>query len=213
MNLAKGSQSWITFAAGLLLVSGILLILFHEHSRMFLLFFLLCCIIEGFFLLFFRDPKRDIGSGVVAVADGIIRKIDTIHDEDVGESLFISTFMNVYHVHVNRIPLSGTIQKIMHIPGSHLPAFTKESDRNERMVTIIKTEYGPVKIIQIAGTVARRIYHYGTSGQQVKKGDRMGIIKLGSRVDLIIPKQMISSVHVKQGDGVRAGTTSLCSRI
>jgi len=182
----------------------------QSHLLFFLFFF--CSIIEGFFLVFFRDPERNIGEGIVAVADGTIREISSITDDDMGESLFISTFMNIYHVHVNRIPLSGTIQKITHIPGSHLPAFTKESERNERMITIIKTDHGPIKIIQIAGTVARRIYHYGKQGQLVKKGDRMGIIKLGSRVDLIIPKHGILSVYVKQGDCVRAGTTSLCSK-
>ena len=133
-------------------------------------------------------------------------------DDDVGESLLISTFMNVYHVHVNRMPLSGTIRKITHIPGKHVPAFSKESERNERMITLINTEIGIIKIIQIAGSIARRINHYGKKGQYLQKGERMGIIKMGSRVDLIIPKQAIGTIKITKGDSVRAGKTSLCNR-
>ncbi|OYT28478.1 phosphatidylserine decarboxylase family protein [Thermoplasmatales archaeon ex4572_165] len=166
---------------------------------------------ECFFLMFFRDPHRKIGKEIVAVADGVIREVNQIKDDDIGDSFHISTFMNVYHVHVNRMPLDGTIKKVTHISGGHIPAFKKESDRNERMITIIETAIGPVKIIQIAGSIARRIVSYVDVDQNLKKGTRIGIIKLGSRVDLIVPKDAVKKISVKKGDRVRAGNSQICS--
>lgn len=159
--------------------------------------------------MFFRDPNRIIGTGVVAVADGVIRDVSERNDEDIGESLCVSTFMNVYHVHVNRMPLDGTVQQIDHISGDHLPAFKKESERNERMISLIDTVYGPIKIVQIAGIIARRIVNYHQPGEQLKKGQRYGIIRLGSRVDLIVAKKHIKTIHIKKGDHVRAGESQI----
>jgi len=180
-------------------------------QKLFLFLFIISFLIECFFLIFFRDPHREIGKEIVAVADGVIREITQINDKDIGNSFHISTFMNVYHVHVNRMPLDGTIKKVTHIPGEHIPAFKKESDRNERMITIIETAIGPVKIIQIAGSIARRIVSYVDIDQDLKKGTRIGIIKLGSRVDLIVPKDVVRKISVKKGDHVRAGITQICN--
>jgi len=212
MKLAKGSGSWILTAFFFIMITGFIYVfLQNTFQTLFLFLFIISCLIECFFLIFFRDPHRNIGKDVVAVADGVIREITQIKDEDIGDSVHISTFMNVYHVHVNRMPIGGTIKKVTHIPGGHIPAFKKESDRNERMITIIETAIGPVKIIQIAGIIARRIVSYVESGQDLKKGTRIGIIKLGSRVDLIIPKDAIKKISVKKGDHVRAGITQICN--
>jgi len=166
-------------------------------------------LLTGFFLLFFRDPERNIGKGIVASADGKIREISSIEDEDIGECMNISTFMNVYNVHVNRMPLDGTIKNIVHLPGAHLPAFKKESERNERVIVTIDTEIGIVKVIQIAGTLARRIVPYVKKGDKLKKGEKIGIIRLGSRVDIYIPSKKIKTVHVKIGDMIKAGVDTL----
>ena len=212
MKLAQGSGSWVLIwffiCVFLFFVYGFV----NGTTGFFILaLFILSVIIECFFLVFFRDPKRNIGKGIVAVADGVIRDISELYDEDVGESLCISTFMNIYHVHVNRMPLDGTIQQMDHINGGHLPAFQKESKRNERMISLIDTEYGPMKIIQIAGTLARRIVNYHRPGIQLKKGQRYGIIRLGSRVDLIVSKIQIKTINVKKGDHVRAGESQIIS--
>ena len=211
MNLAEGSRSWIfipliciiLFGLGCLFLANILQIIF-------VFFFFLAVLIEGFFLIFFRDPERSIGNDLVAVADGKIQFIDEINDKDIGESIRIATFMNVHNVHVNRMPIDGIIKKITHIPGGYLPAFKKESERNERVVTLVESPVGTIKIIQIAGTLAKRIIWYVKKGQEVKKGQRFGMIKLGSRVDIIIPKELKEGISVSIGDRVLAGVDTIC---
>jgi phosphatidylserine decarboxylase len=168
-------------------------------------FFLISCLL----IVFFRDPERTIGHGVVAVADGKIREILCLHDAEVGDCLRISTFMNIHNVHVNRMPLEGTVQKIIHHNGSHLPAFKKESDSNERVVLLIKTDIGLMKIVQIAGTVARRIVPYVSEGDAVKKGGKIGLIRLGSRVDLYLPTKRIKPLTIQVHDTIKAGVDTV----
>ena len=130
MKIAQSSWSWILtpFSAGIFFV--ILLIIFNGvPGSIFLLISVFSFLITSFFLLFFRDPKRDTGKGVVAPADGRIREISSINDKDVGACTNISTFMNVYNVHVNRMPLDGVIKDVVHFPGTYLPAFKKESEK------------------------------------------------------------------------------------
>lgn len=170
-----------------------------------LLFFLFSCLL----LIFFRDPDRRIGSGVVAVADGKIRGITPLRDPEVGECTQISTFMNIHNVHVNRMPYDGTIEKIIYTPGSHLPAFQKESDANERLVILIKTEIGVLKVVQIAGILARRIVPYVDEGDFLKKGEKIGLIRLGSRVDIYLPINRINAFMIQVGERVKAGEDTL----
>lgn len=210
MKIARGSISWIltTFILGcFFLILSVSLTANIRSTFLFVSSFLL--LLTGFFLLFFRDPERNIGKGIVASADGKIREISSIEDEDIGECMNISTFMNVYNVHVNRMPLDGTIKNIVHLPGAHLPAFKKESERNERVIVTIDTEIGIVKVIQIAGTLARRIVPYVKKGDKLKKGEKIGIIRLGSRVDIYIPSKKIKTVHVKIGDMIKAGVDTI----
>ncbi len=117
--------------------------------------------------------------------------------------------MNIYNVHVNRIPLDGTVKDIVHIHGIHLPAFKKESEKNERVISTIDTKIGTVKIIQIAGTIARRIIPYIKKGDKLKKGDKIGIIRFGSRVDIYLPTKKIKKILVKVGDIIKAGETTI----
>ncbi len=210
ISIAKGGLPWVLgsftttfffilftyFTSGLL--SSILLVLC-------LLFFLFSCLI----IVFFRDPFRVIGPGVVAVADGKIREIVHLQDPDVGSCIRVSTFMNIHNVHVNRMPLDGTIQSITHYFGRHVPAFKKESDSNERVVLLIKTDIGLMKIVQIAGAVARRIVPYVTQDTMVKKGEKIGLIRLGSRVDLYLPANRIKVLVIQVHGTITAGEDTI----
>jgi len=212
MHIAKGGTSWILTSIFVFIVVSVLA-LFSSDNLQYILYFLsfITGLVSIIFLIFFRDPQRNIGSGVVAVADGVIRETGSITDKDCGDAWYISTFMNLYHVHVNRMPVDGTIKQVTHIPGSHLPAFTKESDRNERVIILVETMNGIVKIVLIAGTLARRIVPYVTEGQKVKKGEKISLIRLGSRVDLYLPKKMMVTLQVQKKDRVQAGGSSLAT--
>jgi len=159
-------------------------------------------------LLFFRDPDREIGEDIVAPADGKIVKIKETNDKDVGKCYFVSTFMNIFDTHVNRCPLDGKIIKTLYKPGGHLPAFTKNYESNESNIILLQTEIGLIKIVQVAGVFARRIVCYVKEGDDVKKGERIGIIKFGSRVDLYLPKNSVK-IFKKMGSRVKAGVDTI----
>jgi phosphatidylserine decarboxylase len=210
MIIAKGTIIWILTP----FIIGVFFLIFHinyqiVNNGLFLLVSIIMFILTLFFIIFFRDPIRDIGKGVVAPADGRIQQIIQSKDSDIGECTIISTFMNLHNVHVNRIPLDGLITDVVHIYGSHLPAYRKESVKNERVVITIDTDIGIVKLIQIAGTLARRIVPYITKGDKLKKGERIGIIRFGSRVDIYMPSKSIKNLKVKLGDRIRAGEKSI----
>ncbi|MCK4333053.1 MAG: phosphatidylserine decarboxylase, partial [Thermoplasmatales archaeon] len=165
MKIAKGGLSWIIPSFSVTLFFIIMTILINGQIKFVIFFVSMALLLISFILLiFFRDPKRKIGNGIVAVADGRVQEIIKEEDEDVGRCTKISTFMNIHNVHVNRMPVNGVIKDINHYNGTHIPAFKKESERNERVILLMETDIGTVKIIQIAGTLARRIVPY------VKKG-------------------------------------------
>lgn len=200
MRIAKGCWSWV--APPLLL--SILLFVLSWFSLWFLSLFIPVFCVLVFFLVFFRDPERTIGDGIIAPADGRIRDIKQENDQ-----WLISTFMEVNNVHVNRMPLDGRIIKMTHFPGYHLRAWKKESDLNERVVISIDSAIGPVTVVQLAGLIARRVYPYIKDGDVLRKGDRIGIIRLGSRVDVFVPANKIKEITVKVGDPVLAGETTI----
>jgi phosphatidylserine decarboxylase len=138
-----------------------------------------------------------------------VREIINEEDKDVGRCTKLSTFMNIHNVHVNRMPIDGVIKGINHYNGTHIPAFKKESEKNERVILLIETKVGMVKIIQIAGTLARRIVPYVKKGNAIKKGGKIGIIRLGSRVDIYLPVKMIKSINVKKRDQIKAGEDTI----
>ena len=211
MRIAQGSKSWILIAltGGLFFAVLSIVVNMIIIQSIFLFISTVLLLLTVFFLLFFRDPERKVGDGVVAVADGKIREIKKIRDEDLGDCTVISTFMNVYNVHVNRMPIDGTVNDVVHISGSHIPAFKKESERNERVILKLETAIGMVKVIQIAGTLARRIVPYVQKGDKLKKGDRIGIIRLGSRVDIYLPSKKVKHLIVKTNDRIKAGESTI----
>jgi phosphatidylserine decarboxylase len=155
-------------------------------------------------LWFFRDPEREIAQGrVISPADGVVQSIMPWHD---GRTR-VAIFMSPLNVHVNRAPLAGTVASLEHIPGGYVPAFNKESENNERVVWHFDTEIGDVEMVQIAGAVARRIVPYVPQGCKVEQGDRVGLIRFGSRVDVYLPEGIEPAVEV--GQATTAGVTRL----
>lgn len=163
---------------------------------------------------FFRDPDREPPqdeNSLASPADGKVIIIDKLEAcEYLAEPCIkISIFMNVFNVHVNRMPFDGTIEKVLYHPGKFMNAsFDKASDHNERNALVVKTAAGAVfAVVQIAGLIARRIVNCAKEGNQLKKGDRYGMIQFGSRLDLYLPQDFEVSVNL--GDKTTAGSTIL----
>jgi len=162
----------------------------------------LVLIISSIFLLcFYRDPYREIQEGIVSSADGLVQKVETKRG-----MVHISVFMGLQNVHVNRSPIDGKIISQRHKPGGNLPAFSKDSNRNERLITKLDTDLGIFKITQIAGFLVRRIVSYIEPNEFIKKGGRIGLIHFGSRVDLDFESSGIR-IKIKEGDRILAGQT------
>ncbi|HVH09349.1 MAG TPA: phosphatidylserine decarboxylase family protein [Gemmatimonadales bacterium] len=166
-------------------------------------------------LVFFRDPARSGPRGdryVIAPADG---KIVDVRDLD--EPMYlkapatrISIFMSVFDVHVNRYPASGTVELVRYHAGRFLHAASdKASLENEQASVVLRTAAGTVLVRQIAGLIARRIVTDGTPGARATQGERMGMIRFGSRVDVFLPAAARPALRVAVGDRVRAGASVL----
>ncbi|WP_135807090.1 protein sorting system archaetidylserine decarboxylase [Halorussus marinus] len=153
-------------------------------------------------LAFHRDPDRSpAGDGVLAPADG---RVSVVREE--GDRVRVGVFMNVTDVHVNRAPIGGEVEAVDHEPGKHRPAFTKESDRNEK----VHVRFDDHEVTLIAGAFARRIHPYVEAGDRLGRGDRLGHISFGSRADVFLPASVErADVAVERGDAVRAGETVL----
>ncbi|HEX7467498.1 MAG TPA: archaetidylserine decarboxylase [Methanobacterium sp.] len=184
----------------------------------------------AFIMQFFRDPKRNIPTDagvVVAPADGKILKgkidylkiVNSTDDpvvelilKDGEKGILISTFMSPFDVHVQRAPVSGKILKTKYYPGKFKIAFGDVRTENEKNLIVIDSVYGKIGVIQIAGFVARRIVQYVKVGDSVKIGDRLGMIRFGSRVNLIIPYDKFK-VMVFEGEKPTAGETIMAELV
>jgi len=162
---------------------------------------------------FFRDPERTGQRGpslVVSPADGKLIMISEVDEPSFvqGRAIRLSIFMNVFNVHVNRYPVDGVVKHIHYNKGKFLNAASdKSSLENEQMSVGVDTGRYRILVRQIAGLIARRIVTYSKLGQQVKQGDRMGIIRFGSRVDVFVPVD--SKILGKLGDVTTAGVSIL----
>ena len=171
-------------------------------------------VITAFIICFFRNPERispeDAGA-VISPADGRVIGIEDIAEHDLlrGPCKKISIFMNIFNVHVNRIPYSGKVVGVRHEKGKFLPAgLDKASNLNEKNSVLIKTDEGKeILTVQVAGMIARRIVCWLKEGMYVRKGERFGLIKFSSRLEVFLPSD--STVSVKVGDKVRAGETKI----
>ena len=162
-----------------------------------------------FSLYFFRDPQRipPNNDGFLSPGDGKVVQIIDVEDAEIGKAKQISIFLSVFNVHSQRVPLSGTVISKTYNSGKFLAAFNhKASLDNEQTVVMFETESGKMyKIKQIAGLIARRILNYMEPENRVERGQRLGFIRFGSRVDIIVPEDF--QIDVSLGDMVRGNQT------
>ena len=192
------------FVFPLMILTGLLILFWSMgHVTIYLPSFIGLVLL--FCLNFFRDPKRLVPKGInqiVSPADGKIIRIDT-QDE---EFQIVSVFLNVFDVHVNRMPITGTFSDVNYTKGKFLMAFDHNAcDENERNIITIETAVGPIRLVQIAGLIARRIICYANKGEEMQIGDRLGFMRFGSRIDLILPNKI--KLEVKLGQKVMGNTT------
>jgi len=163
-----------------------------------------------FFLWFFRDPERAIPTGpgeIVSPGDGVVTEADWIETSG-GSRLRLSIFLNVFDVHVNRSPVAGTVKLVEHRQGAFLNAMKPESVvLNEQTLVVIDAGGYEVSYKQIAGLLARRIVCAVKAGDRLERGQRVGMIKFGSRVDVLMPADAVP--RVKTGSRVKGGSTVL----
>ena len=205
MQLKIHNEGWVYLVSVIILT--IILIPFFIFIGIFF------AILSIYIFYFFRDPNRivPLDSFIVSPADGTITYIgdaNTPFDIENSNQLYtkVSIFLSIFDVHVNRMPIDGTIKEIKYIPGKFINAtLDKSSEQNEK--NIIKISNGTYNyfVVQIAGLIARRIVCNVNNNQDLKKGERIGIIKFGSRVDLYLPKS--NKVLVSKGQKVIGGET------
>ena len=166
-----------------------------------------------FSVYFFREPKRKVSgeaNEMLSPADGKVIQIIDLEDPEIGQAKQISIFLSVFNVHSQFVPIDSKVIWSKYHAGKYLMAFNhKTSTQNERTSTLFETKgHNRYKIKQIAGFIARRILNYMKTDQIVDKGHRLGFIRFGSRVEIIIPKNNFE-ILVKKGDKVRANLSSI----
>jgi phosphatidylserine decarboxylase len=195
----------IYYALGMLLVAAVPG--WPKHS---LFLALIPLLLAAFFLWFFRDPERTIPAGaglVISPADGKITDVSSTQLNGV-PCTRISIFLNVFDVHVNRSPISGVIKSAVYKKGQFMNAMDEASaDDNEQNIVTVEGEGMTVVFKQIAGLLARRIVFNHKPGETVARGQRVGLIKFGSRTDVIFPQP--AEISVKLGDRVKGGSSIL----
>lgn len=183
-------------------------------------------LIEIEIIAFFRDPQRVVPAepdALVSPADGTITHIEEVEEPEMGKVLRISMFLSIFNVHVNRCPCQGEVAAVRYFPGAYLDARNPESAiRNEQLwIDMIVPSPPPplpegegrngtpIRVKQISGAIARRIVCWLKAGDQIARGERIGMIKLGSRTDVLIPAGSAQEIRVKVGDKVAGGSTIL----
>ncbi len=208
---AHGSEQNLLVATGAWLTTAVVYFL-TRHKALRPLLFLLTPI-WLITLYFFRDPERDVLSGenlVLSPGDGEVVAITPMYEAQYlqADTVRISIFLSLLDVHVQRFPVGGVIERIEHVPGKKLQAFRPEaSEVNEYIATVIRSQHGRVLLKQIAGILARRCVHYHDEGTAVDAGERLGLIRFGSRLDLYLPPD--TPLLVQIGDKVHGGITPL----
>lgn len=164
-----------------------------------------CCILAAFICYFFRNPKRTIPQGknlVVSPADGKVVKIAQLPDG----TRTISIFLNIFNVHVNRSPISGRLEGLEYKRGKFKVAFDEEASKvNEQNILTISSPDATVVVRQIAGLIARRVLCWKKPGELLERGELIGLIRFGSRVDVTVPECV--GILVRIGDRVRGGSS------
>ena len=211
MNFAREGIPFILIALAIA-AAGYTMALMRRSWPLWLLAFVLTLLVL-WVAYFFRDPERTGERGdslVISPADGRVIDIREVDEPAFlqGRAIRISVFMSVFNVHVNRYPVSGTVQYVHYNPGKFFNAAAeKASLDNEQMSVGVQTAKHRVLFRQIAGLVARRIVTYSRVGDDAEQGERMGLIRFGSRVDVFVP--VGSTIRVQLGQRPVAGTTIL----
>ncbi|MEO7713937.1 MAG: phosphatidylserine decarboxylase family protein [Gemmatimonadaceae bacterium] len=209
MSFAREGFVFIAIAA--LIAAGTFAVALNRRSWPLWLLAFVLIIVALWVAYFFRDPERTGPRGdrmLIAPADGKVVLIQEVEEPAFmrGRTRRVSIFMNVFNVHVNRYPVSGTVRYVKYNPGKFLnAAIEKSSLENEQMSVGIETASGRILMRQIAGLIARRIVTYSKEGETVEQAQRMGLIRFGSRVDVFMPLDAV--VRVKIGDMTVAGTS------
>ena len=167
-------------------------------------------LLGAFILYFFRDPQREIPSDPAAVVSPADGRVIEVVDEPMGNRAGrrISIFLAIWNVHVNRSPLPGRITKIEYRPGRfHMAMKKAASSENEMNIVSLETDRGEIVFKQIAGLIARRVVLWKKSGDHVERGERIGIVRFGSRMDVWLPPE--AQILVKSGDHVAGGSSVL----
>ena len=169
-------------------------------------------LLAAFFLWFFRDPRRTIPAGdglIVSPGDGLVTETTAINTPEGGRQR-ISIFLSVVDVHVNRSPIGGVITRVHYQKGQYLNAMNPASaERNEQNKVTVRGEGFEVTFKQIAGLLARRIVFNHREGERLERGQRVGLIKFGSRVDVVIPAE--AELRVQKGERVKGGSSVLAA--
>ena len=198
-------------------VSAALIILFLLVVFFYFIYkplFVISLIFLIFIFYFFRDPERVVPIGddiLVSPADGLITNITEIKE---GKKLYtkVSIFLSIFNVHIQRLPISGEVTKVDYIEGKFINAtLDKASDENERLKITIKNGNNLIYVTQIAGLIARRIVNYVKPNENINQGDRYGIIKFGSRVDIEFPNNF--KLLVNEGQQCIGGETIIAQDI
>jgi len=173
---------------------------------------LLCLLPAAFVCLFFRNPRREIPAReglVLSPADGKIVKITTLPaGADQGATQLVSIFLNIFDVHVNRSPIQGELENLEYIRGKFKMAFDEEASRvNEMNILTIRGRDIRIVVKQIAGFIARRVVCWKAPGHEMDRGEVIGLIRFGSRVDVLLPKEV--RLLVKVGEKVKGGSSVL----
>lgn len=209
MSFAREGLLFITIAT--ILAAGMFVLAVNRRSWPLWLLALAVTMVALWVAYFFRDPERTGERGehlVVAPADGRVVDVREIDEPTFiqGPAVRVSIFMNVFNVHVNRYPVGGTVAHVDRKPGRFLNAAgERASVENEQVSVGIESSRQRVLVRQIAGLIARRIHTYSAHGDRVTQGERMGIIRFGSRVDVFMPRG--AAPRLKVGDNTVAGTT------
>ncbi len=199
-GIPVASEGW-PFIIPLAVVTALLFALGWKNTG------IVTLVLTLFVLFFFRDPERNVPQSsdlVVSPADGKVIVVKDIFEptylkQDVKQ---ISIFLSVFNVHVNRSPIDGTVELVQYNPGKfHVASVNKASLDNEQTAMVVVSGRYKILVKQIAGLIARRIVCYAKAGDTIKRGDRYGLIRFGSRVDIFLPKN--AEIKVKTGDRIK----------
>jgi len=215
-----GYAELVGFTAIFLLLGGLFLVagyLLPQLAWLFMIIYAVSWLLIAEVVWFFRDPRRVVPTdpaALVSPSDGTVTHVETVEDSDFpgGRALRVSIFLSIFNVHVNRVPRTGRVTDVRYFRGEYLDARHADcAARNEQLwIDMTDAATGqPIRVKQIAGAIARRIVCVLKPGEEVRAGERFGMIKFGSRTDVLVPPETAKEVLVKVGDKVCGAKTIL----